>query len=183
QVAATISHHCSHLIFRRLELIGIVYLDKHNERTSAAVSLLISRVRNVDHVVAREAEDRSQWLQHAKNQIRPAVDSNLLPNGSVGWRIIEQVLQHVRTNHADLTTGSSFAVGPDASGIDRHTVDIEHRNRIDTANPYVLCLLIVVLDSLNRIRGDADTPARRTRAQNRFRIFVCDVFAAIGLYE
>src|ERR1044072_2080961 len=158
-------------------------LDEHYERTSAAVRLLISRIRNVDHVIAREAEYRSQMFQHAEHQIRPAVDPNFLATGSVRRCIIEQVLQHIWANGTNLTTRSSFAFGPYASDIDRHAVDIKHRDRIDTAYPHVLCFLIVVLDGLNSIRSNPNTPARGTRPRDCFRVFVGDVFAAVGLYE
>src|ERR1044072_4189825 len=98
-------------------------LDEHYERTSAAVRLLISRIRNVDHVIAREAEYRSQRVQHAEHQIRPSVAPNFLANGSVRRCIIEQVLQHIWANDANLTTRSSLAFGPDPSDIDRHAID------------------------------------------------------------
>src|SRR6185437_2662128 len=109
-----------------------------DERTPATVRLLISRVRNVDHVVARKAKDRSQRLEHAEYQVRPAIDAELLAHRSVRGRVGKQILQHVRTDNTDVTTGCAFTLGPDASRIDAHAVDIKHRDRLDAADSHIL---------------------------------------------
>src|SRR6185437_7840258 len=93
------------------------------------------------------------------------------------------ILQHVRTENRDVTTRCAFTLGPDASRIDAHSVDIKHRDRLDAAYPHILRFLIVVLDRLDRISGDSHTPTRRTQALNRFCIFVRHVFTTIELYE
>src|SRR6185369_13711187 len=179
----TIAHDRSHLVFRRFELFRRVYLRKHNERTPAAVSLLVSRIRNVDHVVAREPEDRTQRFEHAENEIRPPIDAYLLSDSPVSGRIIKQVLQHVGTNDADVASGCTFTLGPDAADIDRHAIDIKHRDRLYATNANVFGFLIGILDGLDRIRRKTDAPARRTQSLNRLRVFVRHVFTAIEFDE
>ncbi len=176
---AAVVHDRSHLVFRRFELFRRAYLHKHNEGAPAAVSLLISRVRNIDHVVAREPEDRTERLEHAENEIGPAINADLLSDGPVSRRIIEQVLQHVRTNDADVASGRSFTLGPDATDVDRHAIDIKHRDRVYATDANVFRLLIGILHGLERIRCNADSPARGTQSLNRLRVFVRHVFTAI----
>src|SRR5215216_5542830 len=178
-----VAHDRAHLIFSGFELLRRVYLNKRDQRTPGAVCLLISRIRNIDHVIAREPEYRTQRLEHAENEIRPAVNADLLAHCPVSRRVVKEVFQHVRTNDADLASGSAFTLGPDPADIDRYAIDIKHRDRIDAAYAHVLRLLIRILHRLDRICGDANTPARRTQPRNRFRIFVRHVFAAVELDE
>src|ERR1041385_4507564 len=105
--------------------------------------------------------------EDAEHLERTAIDADLLSNCPVSGRIVEQVLQHVRTNHADIASGRAFTFGPATSDIDRHAVDIKHRDRLDAADAHVLRLLIGVLHGLDRISRDADTPARRTQPLDR----------------
>ena len=180
---APVAHDCPNLIFRGFKLLGFRNLNKDDERSSAAIGLLIRRIRNVNDVIARETEYRTQRLEHTENEIRPPVDPDLLSDSPVSRRVAKKVLQHVWSNHADLASRSTFAFGPDATSINTHAVDIKHRDRIDAAYANVLRFLIGILDSFTRVRRDSDSPARRTESRDRFRVFMCHVFAPVEFDE
>src|SRR5688572_23603395 len=128
-MSAAVAHDRSHLIFSRFELFCRRHLDEHNDRTPRAVRLLVGRVRHVDDVVTREAEYRSQRLEHTENKIWTTVDTDLLADGLVRRCVGKQVLEHVRTDHADLASGVTFALGPDPSYVETDAVDVKHRDR------------------------------------------------------
>src|SRR6185295_9674915 len=108
----TASHDRSDLILRRFKLVCRVHLNECDDRTSAAVRFLISRIWNVDHVVAREAEDRAQRFEDAKDQIWSPVDPEFLAQRPVSRCVGKQILQHVRTDNTDITSGCAFTLGP-----------------------------------------------------------------------
>src|SRR6185369_5888592 len=109
-VHPTVPHDRSHLILCAFELLRCRHLNKHNQRTPATVCLLISRVRNIDYVIARETEYRSQRFEHAENQVRPSIKPDFLAHGPVSRSVSKQVLQHVCANHTDAATSGAFTL-------------------------------------------------------------------------
>ena len=158
-------------------------LNKRDYRIARAVNFLVSRIRNIDHAVARGAKDRAQRFDYAEDLERTTGNSDFLPNHTIGGRAAKKVFQHVGTDDADFTARGAFGFGPDAARVNGAAVDVKHRRWRHAADIYILEFLVGVFDRLAHIRCHTDAPTGRAQARNGVRIFMRNVFALVEFYE
>src|SRR5437016_10703087 len=129
RLATPITHDGPNLILGGLQLSCGLGLNENYNRARACEYaardiqtkiLLIGRERNVDSVVARDAEEFSQRLEHANNLIYVAPRPNVLPDNLIQRMIGKHVRDDVRTDDADFMSSVAFGIAPKAAHVQAH---------------------------------------------------------------
>jgi hypothetical protein len=112
----------------------------------------------------------------------PPTDTYRAAHDAVGGNAVENIVDEVVTDDADIARAIAFLFGPSAARVDPDRFDVEH-GKGSAPDGDVRRLQIVMLDQRSIGEREPRPPAFGTETKHRRRVVGRDVLTAIELYE